>query len=125
MVSTNTSYGDYINIHFEHVDLSRIVREPTPAAILVLVDEVRANAQSVDCDLGGGAHGHLGLVISDVVYASITGTTTYESGNAGTNHYKCRYTICHSRQETSVCFGYGIIQGILRSRTHSETAYRY
>ena len=34
---------------------------------------VRANASSIISDLGGGQHGHIGLVIPDAEYNRITG----------------------------------------------------
>ena len=39
-----------------------------------LKNELRANASSVDTDLGGGDHGYLGLVLTDVEYANIAPT---------------------------------------------------
>ena len=34
---------------------------------------LKANAASVQSDLGGGAFGHLGLVLDDVTYNTLTG----------------------------------------------------
>ena len=38
-------------------------------------NEIKANAASAPCDLGGGNHVYLGLVIIPVEYANITPTT--------------------------------------------------
>ena len=36
-------------------------------------EKLKANAASVQSDLGGGAHGHLGLVLDDATYFALTG----------------------------------------------------
>ena len=53
---------DYKNNLFDHPELSRIIGEPTTASLITLLAEVRDNAGSVQTELGGGSHGHLGLV---------------------------------------------------------------
>ena len=40
------------------------------------MNELRANACSVECDLGGGDHGYLGLVLTDSDYAKTLPTPT-------------------------------------------------
>ena len=59
---------DYKNNLFEHPELSRIIGEPTTASLITLLAEVRDNAGSVQTDLGGGSHGHLGLVCDPNTY---------------------------------------------------------
>ena len=56
---------------FEHPDLSCIIGEPTTTTLITLLAEVRDNAGSVQTDLGGGAHGHLGLVCSPNTYQTL------------------------------------------------------
>eukprot|EP00957_Ditylum_brightwellii_P043139 3268455-Ditylum_brightwellii.AAC.1 len=68
---------DYKNNYFEYPELTPILGELTTAVLLNLHSKVRSNAQSVDCTLGGGANGHLGLVCSMTTYASIPGTAVY------------------------------------------------
>ena len=70
MYSANTKV-DYRNTIFEYPDLTRIIGEPTTASLLTLIKEVRANASAVHCDLGGGEDGHLGLVCTPEVYATL------------------------------------------------------
>ena len=64
---------DYKNKIFEYTeDLTRIIGEPTIVALLItLRNEVKANAQAVHSILGGGDHGHLGLICSPETYATL------------------------------------------------------
>ena len=58
----------YKNNLFGHPELSHIIREQTTASLITLLAEVRDNAGSVQTNLGGGAHGHLGLVCNPNTY---------------------------------------------------------
>ena len=69
MTSSNI---DYATVYFKYKNPTPINGEPTNKALKRLKTELRANASSVDTDLGGGDHGYLGLVLSDVEYARIT-----------------------------------------------------
>ena len=60
---------DYRNNFFEITTLTRIHGEPSFESIRTLQREVFINAQCVHSDLGGEAHGHLGLVLSPREYA--------------------------------------------------------
>ena len=66
----STTDIDYKNNLFEHPELTRIVGEPSTATLITLQAEIRDNAQSVQSDLGGGEHGHLGLVCTPEAYHS-------------------------------------------------------
>ena len=68
---------DYKNNFFQHPELTRIHGEPTTAALIILRNEVKANAMTVFTTLGGGAHGHLGLVVDAPTYATIPNTQPY------------------------------------------------
>ena len=68
---------DFKNTHFDYPELSRIVGEPTLGALITIRNQIKANDQTVDSTLGGGAHGHLGLVYSAQNYATILGTVPY------------------------------------------------
>ena len=63
---------DYRNTVFEHPNLTKIHGEPTFEGIRQLHKELMVNAQTVYSDLGGGAHGHLGLVLSPRRYSLIS-----------------------------------------------------
>ena len=62
---------DYKNNYFDYPDLTRIIGEPTTATLITLHNEVKANAVTVPCPLGGGQHGHLGLVCTPEAYATL------------------------------------------------------
>ena len=53
--------------------------EPTPTSARLLRRELYANARSVPTTLGGGDHGHLGLVMGEEAYAELSnGGVTYD-----------------------------------------------
>ena len=65
----NTNFRE---LYFEHKDLMRIVGKPTfdpPLHAMIL--ELEANTSSVPCNLGGGAHGYAGCILSPVTYTTI------------------------------------------------------
>jgi hypothetical protein len=47
--------------------------EPTPTAARLLRFEVYTNAADIESHLGGGAHGHMGLVMPAAEYLTMTG----------------------------------------------------
>ena len=59
---------------FEVSTLPRIHGEPDYSKLKVLKDLLKANSSRVQSDLGGGAHGHLGLVLTPVEYAAVSAT---------------------------------------------------
>ena len=65
---------DYRQSHFEFPVLSKIIGEPSYEMILSVLNELKANAQTVHSTLGGGAHGYLGLLVSAPQYALISAT---------------------------------------------------
>ena len=69
MTSTNI---DYVENYFEIPILTRIHGEPTYITLKKLKEELCANAAAVTSDLGGGANGHLGLVLPPAEYATIS-----------------------------------------------------
>ena len=56
---------------------TKIEGEPSYTTLTQLEKELKANASTVDSDLGGGDHGYLGLVLSDAKYALIPGTVPF------------------------------------------------
>ena len=64
----------YKNNFFEHPELTRIVGEPSTAKLITLQAEIRDNAKSVQYDLGGGEHEHLGSVCTRKAYLSLVPT---------------------------------------------------
>ena len=66
-----TTRIDYATTYFPYNTPTPIQGEPTYKALKRLKNELRANASSVDTDLGGGDHGYLGLVLTDEEYAKV------------------------------------------------------
>ena len=62
---------DYAALYFKYKTPTLIYEEPTNKLLKRLQTELQANASSVETDLGGGNHGYLGLVLTDVKYVSI------------------------------------------------------
>ena len=67
-MSTSTAYKDL----FEYEELEKIHGEPDYMKLKTLHDQLKANAASVPSDLGGGANGHLGLVLTVQQYGFIS-----------------------------------------------------
>ena len=65
---------DYITTSFEFPVLSKVSGRPTYESLKKVKDELKTNASTVSSDLGGGANGHLGLVLTDVEYTFVSAT---------------------------------------------------
>ena len=68
---TNSRGIDYVNTYFDSPVLTRIHGEPTYESLKVLKKQLQSNAASVNCALGGGANGHLGLVLTVNEYVRV------------------------------------------------------
>mmetsp|Transcript_14421 Transcript_14421/g.20578 ORF Transcript_14421/g.20578 Transcript_14421/m.20578 type:complete len:157 (+) Transcript_14421:219-689(+) len=64
---------DYANTCFPHPTLPTIVGQPNYEKLCSMKKKLKANATSAQSDLGGGKFGHLGLVLDDATYNSLTG----------------------------------------------------
>ena len=71
MTSTNI---DYVDTYFEYPTLTKIHGEPTYETLKTIKNELKSNACSVTSDLGGGANGHLGLVLTPAEYTAVSPT---------------------------------------------------
>ena len=69
---TTTVAVDYKNSIFEYPVLTKITTRPTYSSLKTIKDELKANAGKVQCELGGGNNGHLGLILSDAEYALVS-----------------------------------------------------
>jgi hypothetical protein len=65
---------NYREIFFEHPELTKIIGVPTYNTLHKLNQEIKSNAISVHSNLGGGQHGHLGLVVSPTAYVILSNT---------------------------------------------------
>ena len=77
MTTMNAQGANYRESHFQHADLTPIRGEPKNETLKVLINELKANAQTVHSSLGGGAHGHLGLVLMPPKYNLVAPGTPY------------------------------------------------
>ena len=72
-----TTRIDYASTYFPYPIPTPIQGEPTYKSIKRLKNELRANASSVDTDLGGGDHGYLGLILNEVEYTRVAPQTPF------------------------------------------------
>ena len=63
---------NYRQTHFEVKTPINISGEPTFDQLKKLFSQLKINAQCIHSSRGGGAHGHLGLVLSAVDYQQLT-----------------------------------------------------
>ena len=73
-MSVNSSAVNYISTYFEHPTLTKIHGEPNYTMLRRMKNELMRNAASVQSDLGGGANGHLGLLLSPPDYIKVNAT---------------------------------------------------
>ena len=67
--------ADYATSYFKYPTPTPICGKPTNKAIKWLKKELRANDSSAESDLGGGDHGYLCLVLTDVKYTCVSATS--------------------------------------------------
>ena len=72
---TQPHHIDYVLTYFPFKTPTLVRGEPTYNDLKRIKTELRANASSVESNLGGGNHGHLFLVLSDSEYLQIPGIT--------------------------------------------------
>ena len=77
MATTGILNINYVDTCFEYKTLTKIYDVPTYKNLKKLRNQLKANASLVQCSLGGGHHGHLGLVIADKEYTTVS-TTRYD-----------------------------------------------
>ena len=65
---------NYKDNPFERANLTPICGKPTSETLHKLQNEIKENAKLVYSNLGGGAHVHLDLVLTDAQYALIPPT---------------------------------------------------
>eukprot|EP00957_Ditylum_brightwellii_P119905 9150218-Ditylum_brightwellii.AAC.1 len=74
---------DKIKAKFPHPTLQRVEGELDYAAINTLMQQLYKNAATLPSSLGGGAHGHISLVVENTLYSSLS-VTTYDAPIAPT-----------------------------------------
>lgn len=73
-MSGQTSIPNYRETLFHYPDFSVIHGEPTYETLRTMTNQLKANARSVHTTLGGGLHGHLGLVLTQAQYTIFSNT---------------------------------------------------
>lgn len=71
---TTTANIDYVNSVFKYPVLTKITARRTYSSLKTIKNELKANAGKVQCELGGGNNGHLGLLLTDNEYALVSPT---------------------------------------------------
>jgi hypothetical protein len=70
--------------YFQHKVLTKIHGQPAYESLQNISTELKANASSVPSTLGGGLHGHLGLLLSDARYITLPHAILWTTpGNPG------------------------------------------
>jgi hypothetical protein len=70
--------------YFQHKVLTKIHGQPSYQSLQTVSTELKANASSVPSTLGGGRHGHLGLLLSPARYITLPNATAWITpGNPG------------------------------------------
>ena len=62
---------DYAAFFFKYKTPTLIQGAPTKKSLKRLKQKLWANASSVESDLGGGDHGYLGLVLTEIEYTTV------------------------------------------------------
>ena len=70
-MTRNISYKDTL---FKQANLTPIRSEPTSETLHKLQYEIKSNAKDIYSNLQGGAHGHIGLLLTNMHYALIPTT---------------------------------------------------
>ena len=84
MASSSSGGGiDYRSIYFAFPNLTPIDGEPDADILIKLKNQVKANASSVPSNLGGGANGYLGLVLSPATYAMVSNIPFVQPAHPG------------------------------------------
>lgn len=83
---SNIPTVNYRETYFPKPDLTQILGKPDFESLYQLITDLRANAISVHSNLGGGNHGHLGLIMTPQQYAIESQTPFERPDHPGTLH---------------------------------------
>lgn len=72
-----TTSVDGLKDQFPFPQLTRISGEPDYTALNTLYKQIKANAKAIHSTLGGGANGHLGMVLTAAAYARVSPNTAW------------------------------------------------
>ena len=77
----NSCIPNVKDVYFNHKVLTRVHGKLHFEYIKIILDELKANTSSVTSTLGGGKYGHLGLLLFDIRYATISATAFFSLTN--------------------------------------------
>ena len=73
----STCIPSVIVTYFQLKLLTKVHGQPTYESLQNLSTEIKANASSVPLTIGGSLYGHLGLILSDLCYATLANTVPW------------------------------------------------
>eukprot|EP00957_Ditylum_brightwellii_P105810 8069271-Ditylum_brightwellii.AAC.1 len=94
---------DKIKAKFPHPKLQRVEGEPVYAAINTIMQQLYKNAATIPSSLGGGAHGHIGLVMEPTLNSSLS-AMAYNATSAPTRATLVGNTTFQVRYEEDHCY---------------------
>ena len=71
------------HVYFQQKVLTRVHGKPHFEYLKILLDELKANVSSVTSNLGGGMYVYLGLLLSDIRYATLSTASFVSRTNPG------------------------------------------
>eukprot|EP00957_Ditylum_brightwellii_P211023 15365673-Ditylum_brightwellii.AAC.4 len=86
-------YTKEVKSKFSNKILSQVDVEPTYEHIHAIMMEIYANAAAVPTILGGGAHGHIGLVMDTALYTTLSTTLYVTPAQQARAALSCRATV--------------------------------
>eukprot|EP00957_Ditylum_brightwellii_P089302 6799719-Ditylum_brightwellii.AAC.1 len=94
---------DEIKAKVPHPTLQRVEGELDYAAINTIMQQLYENAATVPSSLGGGAHGHIGLVMEPTLYSSLS-ATAYNAPGAPARATLAENATSQVRYEEDNCY---------------------
>ena len=82
-MTTSIQSVDDIRSVFLESTVQKMIGEPTYESIKALHKILKSNNASIATTLGGGNHGHLGLVLQPALYTVVTGSNYTAPNNPG------------------------------------------
>ena len=70
-MSLHPTTVNYLKTHFKFPELTKVHNRPDYQLLQKIKNELKTNASRVTSDLGGGAHRHLGLILTPAEYALV------------------------------------------------------
>ncbi len=105
---------------FLHPALTKISGQPSNTSITLLTREIYANAHAIPSLCGGGAHGHLGMVMSDAAYQLISTVAFTLPNHPGTNSNHPTGATSAQIQESIRAFNSILLELSLATTIHEE-----